>query len=151
MDGLEALPGSATESKAERIARYKAERRRELAERYANLEDPSSKYARRERHQANPEMQVPKPDKAAKSSAESSAAPGEKEAQSRVDGKEEAAAAPVSADDRAASESRHWAPRGFSWVLRGSEGCLQFLAEFWERHKLHECERVPCRDMRETE
>uniref|UniRef100_A0AAY5EEZ6 HP domain-containing protein n=1 Tax=Electrophorus electricus TaxID=8005 RepID=A0AAY5EEZ6_ELEEL len=71
MDGLEALPGSATESKAERIARYKAERRRELAERYANLEDPSSKYARRERHQANPEMQVPKPDKAAKSSAES--------------------------------------------------------------------------------
>uniref|UniRef100_A0A4W4G549 HP domain-containing protein n=1 Tax=Electrophorus electricus TaxID=8005 RepID=A0A4W4G549_ELEEL len=86
MDGLEALPGSATESKAERIARYKAERRRELAERYANLEDPSSKYARRERHQANPEMQVPKPDKAAKSSAESSAAPGEKEAQSRETG-----------------------------------------------------------------
>lgn len=50
MDALETLSGSALDSKAERIARYKAERRRELAERYANLEDLSSKYSRRERH-----------------------------------------------------------------------------------------------------
>lgn len=49
MDALETLSGS-LESKAERIARYKAERRRELAERYANLEDINSKYTRRERH-----------------------------------------------------------------------------------------------------
>lgn len=53
MDGLETLSGSAMDSKAERIARYKAERRRELAERYANLEDLSSKYTRRERHRDN--------------------------------------------------------------------------------------------------
>lgn len=53
MDALETLSGSALESKAERIARYKAERRRELAERYANLEDITSKYTRRERHRDN--------------------------------------------------------------------------------------------------
>lgn len=53
MDALETLSGSALDSKAERIARYKAERRRELAERYANLEDLTSKYSRRERHQDN--------------------------------------------------------------------------------------------------
>ncbi|XP_060795764.1 supervillin isoform X2 [Neoarius graeffei] len=53
MDGLETLSGSALDSKAERIARYKAERRRELAERYANLEDLTSKYTRRERHRDN--------------------------------------------------------------------------------------------------
>lgn len=50
MDALESLQGSSLDSKAERIARYKAERRRELAERYANLEESSSKYMRRERH-----------------------------------------------------------------------------------------------------
>uniref|UniRef100_A0A8B9K8W1 Supervillin d n=1 Tax=Astyanax mexicanus TaxID=7994 RepID=A0A8B9K8W1_ASTMX len=49
MDAVETLQGSSLESKAERIARYKAERRRELAERYANLEDISSKYTRRDR------------------------------------------------------------------------------------------------------
>lgn len=53
MDALETLSGSALDSKAERIARYKAERRRELAERYANLEDLSSKYTRKERHRDN--------------------------------------------------------------------------------------------------
>lgn len=51
MDGLETLSGSALDSKAERIARYKAERRRELAERYANLEDLTSKYTRKEKPQ----------------------------------------------------------------------------------------------------
>uniref|UniRef100_A0A4W5JHY6 Supervillin d n=1 Tax=Hucho hucho TaxID=62062 RepID=A0A4W5JHY6_9TELE len=40
---------SALETKAERIARYKAERRRELAERYGNTEEVSSKYTRRDR------------------------------------------------------------------------------------------------------
>lgn len=53
MDALGTLSGSALETKAERIARYKAERRRELAERYANLEDTSTKYTRRERHRDN--------------------------------------------------------------------------------------------------
>ncbi|XP_066519033.1 supervillin [Hoplias malabaricus] len=55
MDAVETLGGSTLESKAERIARYKAERRRELAERYANLEDISSKYTRRDRHRDPPE------------------------------------------------------------------------------------------------
>lgn len=50
MDALDSLQGSSSlESKAERIARYKAERRRELAERYTNLEESSSKYTRSER------------------------------------------------------------------------------------------------------
>ncbi|XP_016101596.1 supervillin-like [Sinocyclocheilus grahami] len=44
MDDLDSLQ----DSKAERIARYKAERRRELAERYANLEESSSLYTQRE-------------------------------------------------------------------------------------------------------
>lgn len=40
----------AQESRAERIARYKAERRRELAERYGNQEEElPSKWSRRER------------------------------------------------------------------------------------------------------
>ncbi|TSK14619.1 Supervillin [Bagarius yarrelli] len=53
MDTLDPLSGSALESKADRIARYKAERRRELAERYANLEDINSKYTRKERPRDN--------------------------------------------------------------------------------------------------
>ncbi|ROL48431.1 Supervillin [Anabarilius grahami] len=50
MDALDSLQGSSLESKAERIARYKAERRRELSERYANLEESSIIYTRKERH-----------------------------------------------------------------------------------------------------
>lgn len=49
MDGIDTLQSSAPETKAERIARYKAERRRELAERYGNTEEYSSKYVRRDR------------------------------------------------------------------------------------------------------
>ncbi|XP_040922831.1 supervillin [Toxotes jaculatrix] len=49
MDGVDTLQSSAPETKAERIARYKAERRRELAERYGNTEDFTSKYVRRDR------------------------------------------------------------------------------------------------------
>lgn len=49
MDGIDTLQSSASETKAERIARYKAERRRELAERYGNTEDFTSKYVRRDR------------------------------------------------------------------------------------------------------
>lgn len=36
------------EPRAERIARYKAERRRELAERYGNMEELPSKWVRRD-------------------------------------------------------------------------------------------------------
>lgn len=43
------MQSSAPETKAERIARYKAERRRELAERYGNTEEITSKYVRRDR------------------------------------------------------------------------------------------------------
>ncbi len=49
MDGLDTLQSSAPETKAERIARYKAERRRELAERYGNTDEFTSKYVRRDR------------------------------------------------------------------------------------------------------
>lgn len=50
MDALDSLEGSSLDTKAERIARYKAERKRELAERYANLEESSSLNTRREKH-----------------------------------------------------------------------------------------------------
>lgn len=47
---MDAMENSAPESRAERIARYKAERRRELAERYGNQEEElPSKWTRRER------------------------------------------------------------------------------------------------------
>ncbi|XP_061823847.1 supervillin isoform X4 [Nerophis lumbriciformis] len=46
MDAMDTLQSSAPETKAERIARYKAERRRELAERYGTTEEFTSKYAR---------------------------------------------------------------------------------------------------------
>uniref|UniRef100_A0A8C4H253 Supervillin d n=1 Tax=Dicentrarchus labrax TaxID=13489 RepID=A0A8C4H253_DICLA len=49
MDGIDTLQSSAPETKAERIARYKAERRRELAERYGNTDEFTSKYVRRDR------------------------------------------------------------------------------------------------------
>uniref|UniRef100_A0AAQ4S3D1 Supervillin d n=1 Tax=Gasterosteus aculeatus aculeatus TaxID=481459 RepID=A0AAQ4S3D1_GASAC len=49
MDGIGALQSSAPENKAERIARYKAERRRELAERYGTTDEAASKYVRRDR------------------------------------------------------------------------------------------------------
>lgn len=53
MDGISTLQSSAPETKAERIARYKAERRRELAERYGTADEFTSKYVRRERKTAN--------------------------------------------------------------------------------------------------
>lgn len=53
MDGIDTLQSSALETKAERIARYKAERRKELAERYGNTDEFSSKYVRRERKIGN--------------------------------------------------------------------------------------------------
>lgn len=53
MDGISTLQSSAPETKAERIARYKAERRRELAERYGTTDEFTSKYVRRERKTAN--------------------------------------------------------------------------------------------------
>ncbi|XP_056153072.1 supervillin [Lampris incognitus] len=49
MDGVDTLQSSTVETKAERIARYKAERRRELAERYGNTDEFTSKYVRRDR------------------------------------------------------------------------------------------------------
>ncbi|KAF3704410.1 Supervillin Archvillin p205/p250 [Channa argus] len=53
MDGIDTLQSSALETKAERIARYKAERRKELAERYGNKDEFSSKYVRRDRKTAD--------------------------------------------------------------------------------------------------
>ncbi|XP_072312819.1 supervillin [Eucyclogobius newberryi] len=49
MDGIDTLQSSALETKAERIARYKEERRRELAQRYGNTDDFTSKYVRRDK------------------------------------------------------------------------------------------------------
>uniref|UniRef100_A0A3B4B2D0 HP domain-containing protein n=1 Tax=Periophthalmus magnuspinnatus TaxID=409849 RepID=A0A3B4B2D0_9GOBI len=51
MDGIDTLPSSALETKAERIARYKEERRRELAQRYGNTEEFTSRYVRRDKKQ----------------------------------------------------------------------------------------------------
>lgn len=59
MDGISTLQSSAPETKAERIARYKAERRRELAERYGTADEFTSKYVRRERKTANASETVP--------------------------------------------------------------------------------------------
>lgn len=42
------MENPALESRSERIARYKAERRRELAERYGNMEELPSKWVRRD-------------------------------------------------------------------------------------------------------
>lgn len=53
MDGIGTLQSSSLETKAERIARYKAERRRELAERYGTSDEFTSKYVRRDRKQAD--------------------------------------------------------------------------------------------------
>ncbi|KAL6095019.1 uncharacterized protein ACO6RY_16302 [Pungitius sinensis] len=49
MDGIGTLQSLAPETKAERIARYKAERRRELAERYGTADEAASRYVRRDR------------------------------------------------------------------------------------------------------
>uniref|UniRef100_A0AAR2IKQ0 HP domain-containing protein n=1 Tax=Pygocentrus nattereri TaxID=42514 RepID=A0AAR2IKQ0_PYGNA len=106
MDAVETLQGSSLESKAERIARYKAERRRELAERYANLEDISSKYSRRDRHRDTSEA----PDTASNSeqkskdvsssgrsqTPEANSGAGEKEALSQSDRKQETHSGPTS-------------------------------------------------------
>ncbi|XP_061561650.1 supervillin [Phycodurus eques] len=46
MDAIDTLQSSAPETKADRIARYKAERRRELAERYGAPDEFTSKYVR---------------------------------------------------------------------------------------------------------
>ncbi|KAJ8389941.1 hypothetical protein AAFF_G00112260 [Aldrovandia affinis] len=50
---MDTMESSVLESKAERIARYKAERRRELAERYGNAEELPIKYVRREQREAS--------------------------------------------------------------------------------------------------
>ncbi|XP_046888279.1 supervillin isoform X1 [Hypomesus transpacificus] len=46
MDTIDTLQSPSMESKAERIAQYKAERRRELAERYGSTKEDTSRYAR---------------------------------------------------------------------------------------------------------
>ncbi|XP_035255043.1 supervillin-like isoform X3 [Anguilla anguilla] len=48
---MDTMENPVLESKAERIARYKAERRRELAERFGSAEELPSKYVRRERRE----------------------------------------------------------------------------------------------------
>lgn len=45
---MEAVENPVLEPRSERIARYKAERRRELAERYGNMEERPSKWVRRD-------------------------------------------------------------------------------------------------------
>ena len=45
---MDAVENPILEPRSERIARYKAERRRELAERYGNVEELPSKWVRRD-------------------------------------------------------------------------------------------------------
>lgn len=49
---MEAMENPVLEPRSERIARYKAERRRELAERYGNTEELPTKWVRREGREA---------------------------------------------------------------------------------------------------
>lgn len=59
---MDTMENPVLESKAERIARYKAERRRELAERFGNLEELPSKYVRRERREARDTTPLARPE-----------------------------------------------------------------------------------------
>lgn len=52
---MDAMENPVLEPRSERIARYKAERRRELAERYGNMEELPTKWVRRD----GKEMQDP--------------------------------------------------------------------------------------------
>ncbi len=45
---MDAMENPVLEPRSERIARYKAERRRELAERYGNVEELPTKWVRRD-------------------------------------------------------------------------------------------------------
>ena len=45
---MDAMENPVLEPRSERIARYKAERRRELAERYGNMEELPTKWVRRD-------------------------------------------------------------------------------------------------------
>ncbi|XP_029568562.1 supervillin [Salmo trutta] len=67
MDAVDTIQNSALETKAERIARYKAERRRELAERYGNTEEAGSKYTRRDRKAGETSEKETPEDKSSKS------------------------------------------------------------------------------------
>lgn len=67
MDAVDTIQNSALETKAERIARYKAERRRELAERYGNTEEAGSKYTRRDRKAGETSEKEKPEDKSSKS------------------------------------------------------------------------------------
>lgn len=49
---MDAMENPVLEPRSERIARYKAERRRELAERYGNMEELPTKWVRRDRKEA---------------------------------------------------------------------------------------------------
>lgn len=56
---MDPMEDAVLEPRAERIARYKAERRRELAERFNNLDDLPTKWVRRngqEAPESEPEM-----------------------------------------------------------------------------------------------
>ncbi|KAM3597633.1 uncharacterized protein V6R79_007213 [Siganus canaliculatus] len=56
---MDTMENPVLEPRSERIARYKAERRRELAERYGNIEELPSKWVRRERKEGHdPAIQV---------------------------------------------------------------------------------------------
>lgn len=52
LKGMEAMEAPVPEPRAERIARYKAERRRELAEHHGNAEERPTKWVRRGENEA---------------------------------------------------------------------------------------------------
>ncbi|KAF7646852.1 hypothetical protein LDENG_00181420 [Lucifuga dentata] len=55
---MDTMENPVLESRSERIARYKAERRRELAERYGNMEELPSKWVRRDGKEDDPVTQT---------------------------------------------------------------------------------------------
>uniref|UniRef100_A0A3Q3QGV5 Uncharacterized protein n=1 Tax=Monopterus albus TaxID=43700 RepID=A0A3Q3QGV5_MONAL len=52
------MESPAPEPRSERIARYRAERRRELAERYGNMEELPSKWVRRDGKEAHDDVKM---------------------------------------------------------------------------------------------
>ncbi|KAG5854813.1 hypothetical protein ANANG_G00041740 [Anguilla anguilla] len=103
------MDSPALESKAERIARYKAERRRELAERYGTAEEVTSKYLKRDRKEASDTV-AKGPDETSKADKPEGGLPGKERL-------------PADAGDRASRRTEESAPGTVRDVGEGGGAC----------------------------
>ncbi|XP_035260434.1 supervillin isoform X2 [Anguilla anguilla] len=103
------MDSPALESKAERIARYKAERRRELAERYGTAEEVTSKYLKRDRKEASDTV-AKGPDETSKADKPEGGLPGKERL-------------PAGAGDRASRRTEESAPGTVRDVGEGGGAC----------------------------